>query len=232
MIEITPVRNLNATVSVPGSKYIANRLLIICALGNGISILKNVPENDDISNAINALKQFGIKIEKNNDILTINGTNGKLNSPKNEINVGDSGTLLRFITAFSAIANGNTEIMGSKRMQERPIADLLNSLNDLGIKSNSKNGNAPLTIHGGSLKGGKTSVKGNVSSQFISSLLMISPFANDDVEIIVEGKLVSLEYVDLTIDLMDKCGVKVQRSGNSFKIKSGQKYNPINYLIP
>ena len=232
MIEINSIKNLNAAVSVPGSKYIANRLLIICALANGNSILKNVPENDDINNSIKSLEQFGIKIEKNNGTLKIIGTNGKLKSPKNEINVGDSGTLLRFITAFSAIAKGNTKITGSKRIQERPILELLNSLNDLGIKFNSKNGNAPLTINGGSLEGGKTKIKGNISSQFISALLLISPFANKDVEINVDGKLVSSEYIDLTIDLMNKCGVKVKRNGNSFKVKSGQKYNSIKFLIP
>src|SRR3989338_731736 len=104
MIEITPVKNLNASVSVPGSKYIANRLLVICALANGTSVLRNAPENEDITNAINALKQFGIKIEKNNDVVTIKGTNEKLTSLKNEINVGDSGTLLRFIAGFAALA--------------------------------------------------------------------------------------------------------------------------------
>src|SRR3989338_1568730 len=232
MIEITPIKSLNAAVSVLGSKYIANRLLIICALANGTSVLKNVPDNDDINNAINALRQFGIKIEKNNETLAITGTNGKLKSPKEEINVGDSGTLLRFITGFAALAKGKTAITGSKRIQERPISDLLNSLNDLGIKSNSKNGNAPLTIHGGSLKGGKTSVKGNVSSQFISSLLMISPFANDDVEITVDGKLVSSEYIDLTINLMKEFGVKVERKNNVFKVKANRRYKSKNFTIP
>src|SRR3989338_3930096 len=155
MIEINSVKSLNAAVSVPGSKYIANRLLIICALANGTSVLKNVPDNEDINNSIKALQQFGVNFEKNNDNLTITGT-GKLKSPKNEINVGDSGTLLRFITAFSALAKGNTKITGSKRIQERPVSDLLKSLGDLGIKSDSKNGNAPLTVIGGTLEGGKT----------------------------------------------------------------------------
>lgn len=232
MIEITPIKTLNATVSVPGSKYIANRLLIICALANGNSILKNVPDNEDINNAIKALEQFGIRIEKNNDTLTMIGTNGRLISPKNEINVGDSGTLLRFIAGFAALAKGKTAITGSKRIQERPILDLLDSLNDLGIKSSSKNDHAPITIEGGNLKGGKTTTKGDVSSQFISSLLMIAPFAKNDIEISVNGKLVSSEYIDLTINLMKEFGVKVERNENKFKVKSNQKCKSRDFIIP
>ena len=232
MIEITPIKNLNAAISVPGSKYIANRLLIICALANGTSNLKNVPDNDDINNAISALKQFGIKIKKNNDSLTIKGINGKLKAPKNGINVGDSGTLLRFIAGFAALAKGKVTITGSKRIQERPISDLLKSLDDSGVKSSSKNGYAPIVIEGGSFNGGKTSIKGDKSSQFISALLLISPFAKKDVEISTSGKLVSSEYVDMTINLINEFGVKVERSANQFKIKSNQKYKSKNFTIP
>ena len=231
MIEINSVQNIDAEISIPGSKYIANRLLIICALANGTSVLKNVPDNEDINNSIKALQQFGIEIEKNKDNLTITGT-GKLKAPNNEINVGDSGTLLRFITAFSALAKGNTKITGSKRIQERPISDLLKSLSDLGIKSNSKNGNAPLTITGGNLDGGKTKIKGSISSQFISALLLISPFAKNDVEINIDGKLASPGYVDLTINLMKEFGVNVERSGNKFKVRANQRYKSRNFIIP
>ncbi len=233
MIEIKSINKINANISIPGSKYIANRMLIICALANGISVLKNVPENEDINNAIAALQNFGVEVDKQGNEIAIKGANGKLNAPKNEINVGDSGTLLRFITAFSALAKGNTKITGSKRIQERPISELLRSLNDLGIKYKSKNGNAPLIINGGNIGGGKTKIKGNISSQFVSALFLISPFAKKDIEIIVEGKLVSAEYVDLTINLMSKCGVKVQRNGNNiFKIKARQKYNSIKFSVP
>ena len=231
MIQVNSVQNLNAAVSVPGSKYIANRLLIICALANETSILKNVPDNEDINNAIKAVKEFGIKIERNNGTLTIKGTGGKLKAPKNEINAGDSGTLLRFIAGFAALAKGNTKITGSKRIQERPISDLLKSLSDLGAKCSSKNGHAPITIEG-SLKGGRTEIKGSISSQFISSLLMASTFAKRDVEISVNGKLVSSEYVDLTISLMKEFGVNVERSGNKFKVRSNQKYKSKNFTIP
>ena len=233
MIEIIPLKELDAEIKIPGSKYIANRLLVICSLAGGTSALENVPENEDINNAVSALQNFGIKINKKGNELVIKGTGGKLNAAKSEINAGDSGTLLRFIAAFSALAKGKTKITGSKRIQQRPISELLQSLDDLGIKSHSKNGNAPITVNGGNFDGGKTRIKGSISSQFVSALLLVSPFAKKDVEINVEGSLVSAEYADLTISLMDKCGVKVQRKGNSiFKIKAGQRYHPVKFSIP
>ena len=209
MIEIIPVKKLNADISVPGSKYIANRLLIICALAKGSSVLRNIPRNDDIKAAISALQEFGVDIKDNGDNLTIKGTEGKLKNPKSEINVGDSGTLLRFITSFAALADGKTTITGSKRIQERPISGLLKSLNDLGVKCHATNNHTPIVINGNNFKGGKTKINGNISSQFISSLLLVAPYAKNDIEIKVNENIASAEYVDLTTDLMKKFSFSV-----------------------
>jgi len=234
MIEISPIKNLDSEISVPGSKYIANRALLIAALSNGISKISNVPNNDDINAAIEALKRFGIKINKKNNNIEINGSNGNITSPNEEINVRNSGTLMRLIIGFASLADGKTTITGGKRIQERPIIDLLKSLKDLGIDCVSLN-NAfpPVEVNGGTLNGGKTKIKGNVSSQFISSLLLISPFAKNDVEIIVEDDLVSKNYVDMTIDLMEEFGINIERDNyKKFKIKSKQKYAAKDYAIP
>ena len=232
MIEIIPIKNLNAEITVPGSKYVANRVLIICALANGTSIIKNLPNNEDISNAITALKQFGVKIKKEKGGLVINGTDGKLKLPE-EIDVGESGTLMRFITGFAALASGNTQIIGSKRIQERPLKELLESLKDIGIGFESVDNHPPIIIQGGNLKAGTTRIKGNISSQFISSLLLIAPYAKKDVEIIIESELVSKNYVDMTIDLMEEFGVKVEREGyKKFVVKSNQKYVGKEYIVP
>ncbi|MEK6876387.1 MAG: 3-phosphoshikimate 1-carboxyvinyltransferase, partial [Nanoarchaeota archaeon] len=122
----------------------------------------------------------------------------------------------------------------SERIKQRPIKGLLKSLNDLGIKCSSKNnGFPPVEVNGGTLDGGTTKIKGNVSSQFISSLLIISPYAKNDVEIIVENELVSKNYVDMTIDLMKEFGINVKRDNyKRFKVKAGQKYNAKNYVVP
>ena len=204
MIEIKPIKALDSEITVPGSKYIANRVLLLAALAKGVSRIKNVPDNEDINATIGALKKFNININKKNDEVIIKGTNGKIKDPDKEINVGNSGTLMRLITGFASIAEGKITITGSERIKQRPIKDLLSSLNDLGVKCSSKNnGFPPVEVNGGILNGGKTRIKGNVSSQFISSLLIISPYAKNDVEIIVENELVSKNYIDMTLDLME-----------------------------
>jgi len=236
MIEIKPIKALDSEITVPGSKYIANRVLLLAALANGASKIKNVPDNEDISAAIGALKKFNIeiKIDKKNKEVIINGSNGNVAAPNEKIDVRNSGTLMRLITGFASLAEGKTTITGSKRIKQRPIKELLMSLNDLGIKCSSKNnGFPPVEVNGGTLDGGKTRIKGNVSSQFISSLLIISPYAKNDVEIIVENELVSKNYVDMTIDLMKKFGVNVKRDNyRRFRVRSGQKYSAKSYAIP
>ncbi|MBT3465380.1 hypothetical protein HN451_10395, partial [archaeon] len=105
--EIIPIKELNAEIEIPGNKYIANRLLIIASLAKGKSILKNLPDNQDINNAINVIQKFGIKIEKNGNDLVIYGNGGELKTPNEEVNVGESGTFMRFITGFSTLIKGN-----------------------------------------------------------------------------------------------------------------------------
>ena len=233
MIEILPVKKLNSTVSVPGSKYIANRVLLIAALAEGDSAIKNMPKNEDICATIAALKNFGIKISEKKHRIVIHGAGGKLKSPKDAVDVGNSGTLMRFIAGFASIADGKAIITGSERIKQRPIGDLLKSLKELGVVCSSlNNGFPPVEIIGGALKGGKTRIKGDISSQFISALLLISPFAKNDVEITIDGELVSSGYVDLTINLMKEFGVNVERSGSRFTVKANQKYKSRNFTIP
>ena len=228
MIEIIPVKKLNAEISVPGSKYLANRLLIIAALAKGTTILRNVPENEDIASAIDALRKFGVNIGKEKDTLVIEG--GALKTPLDEINVNNSGTLMRFIAGLSSLA-GEVTINGSERIRQRPINGLLKSLNNLGVSTKSESGYPPFTVFGGSLIGGKTRIGGEVSSQFISSLLLISPLAKKTVEIIIDKTLVSKNYVDMTIELMKEFGIKVEREGyERFKVKP-QNYRAGEYNI-
>ncbi|MCM2325396.1 MAG: 3-phosphoshikimate 1-carboxyvinyltransferase [Candidatus Woesearchaeota archaeon] len=231
MIEIMPLKKLNCEMTVPGSKYIANRAIIIASLCKGTSRIENIPDNEDIESAIRALTFMGVDIKKEKGSLIIDGSGGVL-SPAT-IDVKDSGTLLRFIIGTSALAKGTVKIDGSKRIGERPIIPLLESLKDLGISSDSNEGFTPVNIHGGTFIGGKTRIKGDVSSQFISSLLAIAPFAKKDVEIMIEGELVSKEYVAMTIDMMREFGVVVKQDGHSlFKIKAGQRYAAKEIIIP
>src|SRR3990167_4622115 len=110
MIEIKPIKALDSEITVPGSKYIANRVLLLAALANGISKISNVPNNEDIDATIEALKKFGIQINKKWDAIEIKGANGKISAPDEEINVRNSGTLMRLITGFASLAKGKTKI--------------------------------------------------------------------------------------------------------------------------
>ena len=231
---IKPLSKLKKNIiEVPGSKYIANRVLMLAALADGESTISNIPENNDIRNAMTALNNFGVNIQQNGNVLKIKGSGGKINPISDIIDVGESGTLMRFITAVSALSEKKITITGSRRICERPVEHLIDALGQVGIKSESLTGCPPVTIEGGKINGGEIKVKGNISSQFISGLLLVAPYAQDDLKIILTSELVSVKYVDMTIDLMNEFGVKVERNGYSeFFIKANQKYQARDFIIP
>jgi len=234
MFRIKPLDKLKKNViDVPGSKYIANRVLMLAALADGESTISNVPNNNDIGHAIDALKNFGIDIQQTGNVLKIQGTGGKIHPISDIINVGESGTLMRFITAVSALSETKVTITGSKRITERPVEHLIDALGQIGIKCESPTGCPPVSIQGGKFTGGEIKVKGNISSQFISGLLLVAPFAEGDLKITLTSELVSVKYVDMTIKMMEEFGVKVQRDGyKQFIITNGQKYQSRDFIIP
>ncbi len=232
MIEIGQIKGLDASLNIPGSKYVANRAVAIAALAEGTSVIKNMPDNLDIRQAIACVKEFGAVIKNEKNCFKIKGCGGSLKEPKKEINVLESGTLMRLMLGFACLAKGKTIVTGSSRIKKRPAGPLIKSLQELGARISSNNGFLPAEIQGSRLKGGKTRLPGNISSQFISSLLIISPFAESDVEIELTTELLSKNYVDMTIDIMKKFNVNVERIGyRIFKIKSGQKYKAANIYI-
>ncbi|MBI4994343.1 3-phosphoshikimate 1-carboxyvinyltransferase [Candidatus Peregrinibacteria bacterium] len=219
-------------IKVPGSKSITNRALIASSLAKGKSILTNALESEDTRHMMRALKNLGIKIkrEKNNK-LKICGGNFK--KAKKTLFCGNSGTVMRFLAAVLALQNFESVLDGDKRMRRRPIKDLLDALQQLGanVKSLKQNGFSPIKISGPA-KTGHCYINGNISSQFLSGLLLASPFAPKDTTIHVIGRLVSKPYVDMTIDVMEKFGVKVKRNGyKKFFISSGQRYQPLQFKI-
>lgn len=224
MIELIPPGRIDGKIIIPGSKYVANRALIIAALADGTSVLKNVPDNDDISAAIKALGKLGVNLRREDSQLTIQGVNGQLQG-NTTIDVSESGTLLRFITAAAVLADGKVTITGSQRIRQRPVGPLVDGLTQLGVEISCDGGKPPLDIAGGWLRGGTALLDGSVSSQFISALLLVSPFAGQDVNVIVPEELVSKQYVDMTVQLMEAFGVRIQRQGyRQFTIKAGQRY--------
>ena len=232
MLAIKTKKFINAVVQAPPSKSYTNRALVVAALANGKSEIKNPLFSDDTKYMALALENFGIRIEKKDKKLIVHGTGGSLITPKEKIFAGNAGTTMRFITTLASLAKGDTIITGDKRMQERPIADLLDSLNQLGVRSESNNGFPPVKIYGGSFNGGNVKLKGDTSSQYLSSILMCAPYAKNDLSIEITGNLASKPYVDITFDVMKNFGVDAKNINyKKFTVMHGKKYKPRNYEI-
>lgn len=231
MLAIKTRRYVNAAVEAPPSKSYTQRALIIASLARGKSVVKNPLFSDDTAYMVSALKQFGIDIVKKGGDLVVYGTGGNLKSPDKPIFVGNAGTAMRFLSAFASLAKGETTITGDKRMQQRPIQDLLDALQQLGVKSESLNGCPPIKIYG-NFVGENAKLRGNISSQYLSSILMCAPYAKKAVTINIAGNLTSKPYIDITLDVMKNFGVGVKNQNyKRFTIKNTKKYEPRTYKI-
>lgn len=199
MFEFTP----------PGSKSYANRALILAALADGKSVLKNFPFCEDTIYMIRALRKFGVKIFEEKNSLVVNGTGGKFSKNFIKIYCGNAGTTLRFLTALSILNEGEVLLTGSKRMLQRPIGELVNALKQMNVEIVSNDGYPPVLVKGGKFKSTILKLNASVSSQFLSALLLILPVLGKNYQIIVEGPLPSLPYVKMTLKVLESFGIKV-----------------------
>lgn len=221
-------------VNVPGSKSYTHRILIASALSDGVCTISNSLRSEDTILTAGALKSMGVPIEDDGEIVTVNGCNGKLKQTDEPLYLANSGTSMRLLTSVAAIGDGPCTLTGTPRMQERPIQDLLNGLNQIGVKAESLNGTGcpPIEITGGKIKGGKIDLDCSISSQFLSSVLLIAPFTENGIEVNLVKELVSKPYVDMTTDIMERLGVKVERDGyEKFYVPGNQTYKAGNYAV-
>ena len=241
---IEPIRHtLNATVKVPGSKSLTNRALLVGALAQGRTRLTNALFSDDSQYFAKALQKLGFEVitDSENSQLTVTGCNGSIPAQSAELFIGNAGTAARFLSAFLTLGHGEYILDGDARMRERPIGDLVISLTELGANISSFRPNTteskaeiypPVRIIAGGLPGGKTSIPGDISSQFLSALLMVAPYAQKTIEITVSTKLNSKPYVDMTLAVMKDFGIEIIREGyERFVINSGHYHSIGNYLI-
>jgi 3-phosphoshikimate 1-carboxyvinyltransferase len=212
-IEIRPCGPIRAAVRPPGSKSITNRALVCAALAKGESLLRGALESEDTQVMVDALRQLGIAIETDwpQTTLRVTGCDGRLPATAAGLYVANSGTTVRFLAATVALGKGEYRLDGTPRMRERPIQDLLQALTQLGVRAASENGTGcpPVVIRASGLAGGQATVRGDVSSQFLSGLLLAAPYARQPVELTVEGELVSKPYIRMTLAVMDSFGVRV-----------------------
>jgi 3-phosphoshikimate 1-carboxyvinyltransferase len=234
VIEIQPVEKVSDTVTVPGSKSYTNRALLIAALADGVSRLEKPLVSDDTKFMIRALKGFGIKVEEEPNAFIVSGKAGKLVTPKEDIFVGNAGTAMRFLTTFAALVKGKVHLDGDERMRERPLADLLVCLGQMGVKAIPvyHNGCPPIDIEGEGVPGGEVTLLGNKSSQYLTSLLLSAPYFNSDTSILIEGDLTSKSYADITLDIMQTFGVTAENdSYQKFSVQAGQIYKSQTYKV-
>ncbi|MDX1378019.1 MAG: 3-phosphoshikimate 1-carboxyvinyltransferase [Anaerolineales bacterium] len=246
-LTIDPIRHpLNATVRMPGSKSLTNRALLIAALTNGMTKISNALFSDDSKYFANALKTLGFHIQLDEEDLemTVTGMGGNVPVEKAALFIGNAGTAARFLTAFLKLGHGQYIIDGDARMRERPIGDLVEALNQLvdeykpvitdpwTLVPDYSYICLPLMINARGLYGGKTKIAGETSSQFISALLMVAPYARSPVKIELTTELNSKPYVDMTIAVMKDFGVGVERNGySSFTIHPTNYFPIANYQI-
>uniref|UniRef100_A0A0D3GCF5 3-phosphoshikimate 1-carboxyvinyltransferase n=1 Tax=Oryza barthii TaxID=65489 RepID=A0A0D3GCF5_9ORYZ len=237
-IVLQPIREISGAVQLPGSKSLSNRILLLSALSEGTTVVDNLLNSEDVHYMLEALKALGLSVEADKVAkrAVVVGCGGKFPVEKDakeevQLFLGNAGTAMRPLTAAVTAAGGNATYVldGVPRMRERPIGDLVVGLKQLGADVDCFLGTEcpPVRVKGiGGLPGGKVKLSGSISSQYLSALLMAAPLALGDVEIEIIDKLISIPYVEMTLRLMERFGVKAEHSDSwdRFYIKGGQKY--------
>ena len=234
MIEITPVASIAREVEVPGSKSITQRALITAALAGGQSVLRGPLVSEDTDYSSQALGQMGIAVEQETDQWRIDGRGGELSVPSDDIYLGNNGTATRFLTSVAALGTGEYIIDGDERMHARPIQPLITALQGWGVDIESIHGTGcpPLNILADGLAGGETILPEGKSSQYLSSLLLVAPYAREAAKLQVRGEILSKPYIGMTLAVMADFGIQVEASPDfsSFSIPRGI-YRPCEYQV-
>jgi 3-phosphoshikimate 1-carboxyvinyltransferase len=220
-LEIQPVsRPLDATIRPPGSKSLTNRALVCAALAQGTSTLSGALDSEDTQVMIEGLVSLGFAIERQpqTQALVVTGQSGAIPAKFADVYVANSGTTVRFLTALVALGHGIFRLHGTRRMHERPIADLLDALRSIGVDAASEQGTGcpPVMVRADGLDLTRVEIRGDVSSQFLSALLMVAPCARGPadaaVEIAIDGPLVSQPYVRMTVEVMRAFGARISHA--------------------
>jgi len=228
---------LFGTVRAPPSKSYTHRALIAGALATGTSTIKNPLDAEDTRLTVGALKALGIRIEEtggNSSTITVTGCGGSLPATtETTLDLNNSGTSLRLLTSLALLGKYPVILTGSQRMQERHIGPLATALPSLGghVDFLTKDGFPPLRVSG-RLRGGSVTIDGSISSQFISSILLVAPYADKDVEVVIPTRPASRSYLDITLDVMKTFGAAVSREDyTKFVVSSKDRYLPRTYAV-
>lgn len=233
-IVIRRTEALSGEVSAPPSKAYTHRMLIAALLSNGVSKIANYLVSEDTSATLRAIKALGAKVKQQQNLLEIEGAK-PLKTPEKPINCGESGATLRFMIPVAAIASKPVTFVMGQSLSRRPIKPLLQSLKQLGVKTNySEEKPSTVTVQGGGIEGGKTVLRGDISSQFISGLLFACPMARKDTEIIATTPMESKSYIQMTEEVLCKHNIKVSilEDFRQLLIPCNQSYTPCSHVVP
>lgn len=220
------------TWRVPGSKSITNRALPLAALAAGKSVLTGVLESDDTRHMRAALEALGVTVRSlDATTVEVEGGLGRLKAPSGPLFIGNSGTSVRFLAALAALVPGKVTLEGDSAMQKRPIGELVEGLGQLGVRVDCATGCPPLTVHGGRLPGGRVRMRGDLSSQYFSALMLAGGAAESDIELEVEGRLVSRPYIEITRRMVEDFGGRIDVTENGFIVHATGGYRARNYAV-
>ena len=222
---------LSGKIVCPSNKSYTHRAIMLASLADGESTIKNVLYSSDTEATIEACKNFGAKIEKTNEKLSVKGIKDFKNN-NSSIDAKNSGTTIRIASAVASLSAGKTVLTGDESLIQRPMQPLLDALESIGAKCSSTDGKPPITVSG-IAKGGEITIPGNVSSQFITALMIIAPMTEKGIKLNIEGDLVSKPYIDATIKVIEKFNVNVEQIIPYKQIQiSPQIYNSTTITIP
>jgi len=233
-LDLGPIRRAAGTVRLPGSKSISNRVLLLAALARGDTLVRGLLDADDTRVMRDALARLGVEVSDASGGVRVRGVDGRFPAKTAELALGNAGTAFRPLTAVLALAGGEYRLSGVPRMLERPIGDLVEALRGLGarIEYAGEEGFPPLVVHPGEIRGSSVRVRGDVSSQYLSALLLASPMRGERVQIEVEGELISKPYVEITLNLMRRFGVEVARENwRRFTVPAKRYASPGEILV-
>ena len=212
-LTLSPIHEISGIVNLPGSKSLSNRILLLSMLAEGQTEIHNLLDSDDVRRMVEALEILGIQFEEKRaeNLISVSGTAGKIPVSEATLMLGNAGTAIRPLTAAMTLGHGRFVLDGVTRMRERPIIDLVDGLSQLGANLRCLNGTdcPPVEVIADGLPGGKTLLSGAISSQYLTAILLVAPYAKSDVEIEIIDKLVSVPYVEMTMRLMRHFGVSV-----------------------
>lgn len=221
--------SVHGTVVAPPSKSYTHRAFLLGLLAEGTTTVRDSLASEDPRATLQGVEALGARVTRG-DVVRI-ASDGKVRASRETVDCLNSGTTLRLLSAIASLADGETRLTGDASLVKRPMGPLVDALSALGVKTTSTNGKAPITVRG-PMRGGRATLPGDMSSQFVSALVLAGARTSDGVTVEIQGTLKSRPYVDITLEMMEDFGAKAERAGEGFRVAGGQRYKATDYRVP